>query len=344
MTYAGSPRCWPLNGECRPSLPEATMPAPINQENFYTVRAVPSPARPLFTNLNHLPLTTVMRPPSGEGNDNARSITEIQERLADANEAFRARRFGDALAAYQATAELIDALPAAAAAPAAGNDLGRFNRGRFDGVMTRVSVLARELYGARPSLNVVGHVVNRASDGTVRPNDVVASLYDVRRAQNSALNLRWAFDTPAAFALQLPHIREFVIPLCQGDCYHALGDFPRARDAFLQVASYPYLNAAIEAPLLWKRLAQNYLDWGDSLFRNDLSADALAIYSQVVGHASTPDVGSPLYVSQSLKPIGDKVRIALAAAGAAADPAFDALNPEIARIVCETRSRVLMID
>ena len=67
------------------------------------------------------------------------------------------------------------------------------------------------------------------------------------------------------------------------ECYHALGDWVAGREPwYLTAAKYEYLNAAVEAPYVWGRLATLYLDWGDSLFRDDDAAAAKAIYETVL--------------------------------------------------------------
>ena len=75
--------------------------------------------------------------------------------------------------------------------------------------------------------------------------------------------------------------------------------------------SYQYLNAAVEAPYLWTRLATLYLDWGNSLFRADDAHAALPVYVKVL----TADSRLParrLYTSPGLAPAATAARNVIA--------------------------------
>ncbi len=72
----------------------------------------------------------------------------------------------------------------------------------------------------------------------------------------------------------------FLLPVCLGDVANALGEYEEAlnwyrmvyddREADVQkCAVYPFLNDAIEYPLMTQRIAKNYLEWGDHLFQEN---------------------------------------------------------------------------
>lgn len=140
-------------------------------------------------------------------------------------------------------------------------------------------------------------------------------------------------------AIDLPHAYYYVVPLGLAECYHALGDFARAESKYFQAASYQYLNALIEAPYLWQRIATLYLDWGNSLFRDDQAVDALPIYLRVVGlDAAVPT--SALYTTASLRPGADVARTVIANL----DNVLSlAVNPLIAAVVVEVHQQLLKI-
>ena len=118
--------------------------------------------------------------------------------------------------------------------------------------------------------------------------------------------------SPGDFALDLPHIYFYVIPLGLAECHHALGDYAAAETKYLEAAGYQYLNAAVEAPYLWSRLATLYLDWGNSFFRDDDAASALPYYERVImSDDSVP--AATLYQLAALKPGADVARVVLSA-------------------------------
>jgi hypothetical protein len=145
---------------------------------------------------------------------------------------------------------------------------------------------------------------------------------------------------PSDVALALPHDYYYVIPLGLAECHHALGDYATAETYYLRAAQYQYLNAAVEAPYVWLRLAKLYLDWGNSLFINGNAAAAVPIYSNVV----TPDWKVPtsqLYTVVGLKP---GATAATAVIQGLPNVTGLAVNPQIIGVILDVRSQLLKIE
>jgi hypothetical protein len=96
----------------------------------------------------------------------------------------------------------------------------------------------------------------------------------------SELNSYWAYWPQ--FVTYLCHIQGFVLPLALGDTYFALGDYEKAALYYGSVKNYTYLNRAIERPMVWRKLAQTYLQWGNHLYRERDHSGAQAQYERIV--------------------------------------------------------------
>jgi hypothetical protein len=147
---------------------------------------------------------------------------------------------------------------------------------------------------------------------------------------------------PSDVALSLPHDYYYVVPLGLAECYHAVGDFGQAESWYLRAASYQYLNQAVEAPYIWLRLATLYLDWGDSIFRQDDPANAQPIYENVLMHDFTAP-SNTLYNIASLKPGADQARAVIASLNDPANVVKLPVNPAIAAVIVEVQSQLLKI-
>jgi hypothetical protein len=170
--------------------------------------------------------------------------------------------------------------------------------------------------------------------------EVRKNYYEARVTSSSLDRVGMKASLPSDVALDLPHAYYYVVPLGLAECYHALGDFATAETRYLEAASYQYLNAVIEAPYLWQRLATLYLDWGNSLFRNDQAPDALPIYTRVI----TPDATVPmsaLYTTASLAPGADVARTVITNL---ANVLTLTVNPLIAAVIVEVRQQILKIQ
>jgi hypothetical protein len=99
------------------------------------------------------------------------------------------------------------------------------------------------------------------------------------------------------FVTYLAHVQGFVLPLALGDTYFALGDYDKAATYYIQVRDYPYLNLDIERPMVWRKLAQTYLQRGNRLYRDGDLAAAQAQYEHIVRvlPGGGYDLSGPLY-------------------------------------------------
>jgi hypothetical protein len=123
--------------------------------------------------------------------------------------------------------------------------------------------------------------------GSIDINAVKSSLY-VAHANATSLPDRLLLPNGLSeVSLALPHDYNYVIPLALAECYHALGDWPNAEANYLTAAGYGFINKAIEGPYIWTRLGQLYVDWGDSLYREDDAQNALPIYARILNPDDT---------------------------------------------------------
>ena len=145
---------------------------------------------------------------------------------------------------------------------------------------------------------------------------------------------------PSDLALSLPHLYFYLIPLGLAESLHALGDHPAAEAEYLRAASYEFLNAAIEAPYVWTRLATLYLDWADSLYRDGDAAAALPLYERILT-TDGAEPASALYTTPGLRPGADVARAVLADLAGA-----DTLDVDqaIAAVVVEAHQQLTKIS
>lgn len=169
---------------------------------------------------------------------------------------------------------------------------------------------------------------------------VKTSLYEQRVALSSLTDIIYIPQQPSDVAAQLPHDYYYVIPLGLAECYHALGDYANAEAKYFAAASYAYLNAAVEAPYLFQRLLTLYLDWGNSLFRNDQAPDAMNVYTHVMAPTFAVPA-TPLYATASLKPGADVARQVI---GNLANAPTLNLNPTIVSTILEIWQQMLKIE
>lgn len=140
-------------------------------------------------------------------------------------------------------------------------------------------------------------------------------------------------------AVNLPHMYLYQLPVCIGDCHHHLGEYPKALAQYQTASAYQYINTSIEVPALWIRVARNYLEWGNSHYKNEEVQKAFDTYVNIITvDDKTP--ASPLY-KDKLKVYGDQVSALIAAI---ADPDASTLNPDTINIVLDARNRLRMIN
>lgn len=178
--------------------------------------------------------------------------------------------------------------------------------------------------------------------------DVKSRMYEARTAISVLDDLIMPAIDPTGVALNLPHYYYYVIPLGLAECHHAIGSYDRAEQFYFQAAAYQFLNKVIEAPHIWQCLTSLYLDWGNSLYRQDEVVDATDIYQRVLTlDAAVP--ASALYGTAALQPGADVGRavianlaLFLARADAPATVVPD-LNPAIISIILEVHQHLLKI-
>ena len=168
---------------------------------------------------------------------------------------------------------------------------------------------------------------------------VTELLYDFRLVAVEIPPLLFAPQQPSDLPLWLPHAYYYVVPLGLAECYHGLGEFETAEQYYLEAAGYEFLNAEVEAPYIWQRLATLYLDAGNSRFREDDPDGALPHYAKVIG-ADDSEPASPLYTVAGLAPAAAMARTVLANLTA---PETLEVNQGIAAVIIEVRQQLQKI-
>lgn len=176
-------------------------------------------------------------------------------------------------------------------------------------------------------------------------DDLISTFYAQRVALTQLPDVLIAPTHAADLAAALPHIWYYESPLGLAECYAALGEYATAESWYLQAAAYQYLNAAIEAPYLWGRLASLYLAWGDDLFRRDAPDEALPIYEKVVGlNGDAPsEPATELWKLAGLQPAAETARPVLPALTDGTDPATIAASPAIVGVLFDIWAQISKI-
>jgi tetratricopeptide (TPR) repeat protein len=148
-----------------------------------------------------------------------------------------------------------------------------------------------------------GPAAQALTDSVLKPlaasrNPMVLGLRAVRHAED--------------LAVRLPHVYHVTLPIKIGDCYHHLEEFDKAQEQYRRAASHDLINRNVEAPDLWRRLAETAAAWGNSLFRNEDPQAALPVYNLVVNERNEAPA-SFLYTLPALAPTGNAVKAWLAA-------------------------------
>jgi len=176
--------------------------------------------------------------------------------------------------------------------------------------------------------------------GQAVPTDqVLTALYAAHQIATFLPDVLIKPTTAADVAMSLAHAWYYETTLGLAQCDHAMGNFSEAETWYLRAAGYAYLNATIEAPFVWAHLAQLYLDWGDSIFRDGDAQSALPIYENVLGAGNAVPV-SQLYTIPGLKPAADAARTLI---GSIADPSAVDVSPAIASVILEVQAQLAKI-
>lgn len=161
--------------------------------------------------------------------------------------------------------------------------------------------------------------------------NLTATLYQPRIGATTLAALATFEIIETNFIAYIPHTYGFTLPLSLGDCHLELGDYEEAIGWYEKGRDYPYLNQAIEAPMVWLKLANAYARWGHFLYEAGEKAEARIRYEQIV-RLTDPvlDPASPLYKS----PVFDGLKAQIQAMLAAPQPLDpEAHNPSIAAVV-----------
>jgi hypothetical protein len=171
-------------------------------------------------------------------------------------------------------------------------------------------------------------------------SSLLNAVYQPRIAATTLEGLSFHELIDVNFVAYYVHLYFFVLPVAIGDCYLALGMYQNALTEYQAVLPYPFLNLGIESPYVWRKIANVFLEQGNSLFRRDMPAAAKARYEQIVRTDLTLPAGSPLYQGSSFATMK-------AAAGEAIKElkgeAHGAYNPKVGEIVLQAFMRLRSI-
>jgi tetratricopeptide (TPR) repeat protein len=188
------------------------------------------------------------------------------------------------------------------------------------------------LTGAPVSLNWTGQQPLAVAD--------VTDLLQVRTTSTIIAEVGFQPYHTSGTALLLSHLYQCVLPIKMGDCLHAMNQFAAAHDEYVRASQSDVINVPLEAPDLWRRMAQNIADWGDALYRDDLTDAAADVYALLV----QPDELAPsslLYTTPALTPTGQAVTAWLKALHD--ETPLPELNPAIAQALLTIRKRQVYI-
>ncbi|QCB93558.1 hypothetical protein [Cellulomonas shaoxiangyii] len=168
-----------------------------------------------------------------------------------------------------------------------------------------------------------------------RVEDLLDAAYRPRLAATSHRDLRAALLSVVDVSVHLAHLYYYVVPVGLAEAYAGLGEWATARTWLYRAADYPYLNTRLEGPVLWARIARTHLDEGDTRYKEDEPAAALAAYGGVVAADGGPG-DAPLRTHPALAGTGTLVAALLA------DPAAlpDGLDPGTGALVLDVAARV----
>ncbi|HEX8872141.1 MAG TPA: hypothetical protein VF758_05210, partial [Candidatus Acidoferrum sp.] len=120
------------------------------------------------------------------------------------------------------------------------------------------------------------------------------AIYNKRIAATVLEDLNFYEVVDVNFVAYFVHLYFFVLPISIGDSYAAMGLYDKALKEYRSVLAYPFLNLGIEAPYVWRKMADAYLQWGNSLYRREQRNAARQKYEFILkGDLTVP--GSELY-------------------------------------------------
>ncbi|MDB5893695.1 MAG: hypothetical protein JWQ88_1226 [Rhodoferax sp.] len=113
-------------------------------------------------------------------------------------------------------------------------------------------------------------------------NELTESIYKPRVTATTLEELNFYEVVEVNFVAYFVHLYFFVLPVAIGDCYVAMGQYERGLAEYRAVLPYPFLNLGIEARYLWLKMAEAYLQWGNSLFRRGQGVPARQKYEAIL--------------------------------------------------------------
>ena len=160
-------------------------------------------------------------------------------------------------------------------------------------------------------------------------------IYEARIGADTLEALRTHDHLEGNFVAYLGHLYGFVLPMSIGDCHLHLKDFAEALKWYGTAQSYPFLNLAVEAPVLWLKLAGAVISLAHDSYAAGDTAEARAEYEKVVRlEAPEIDPTSPLYAPGVFAGLRAQVE-AIVAAPEPLDP--EVHNPAVATLVLLAR-------
>ncbi|MEO1517546.1 MAG: hypothetical protein AAFV95_21155 [Bacteroidota bacterium] len=134
-----------------------------------------------------------------------------------------------------------------------------------------------------------------------KASDLFKQFYSRRINALKPESLKWYFDSEASTAVYLTHIYAYVTPVAIADAYHEMGNYQKAESYYITASKYTYLNRRMEATNLWVKMANNYQEWGDELYKDEKVLQARVIYGKVVAQNGVAPSSSPLFKPTNFK-------------------------------------------
>jgi hypothetical protein len=174
-----------------------------------------------------------------------------------------------------------------------------------------------------------GTVVLEWKEGIAPARDEFINLvYDQRVNALSVKDLGWRTVDSSGTAAYLLHIYAYVLPVAIADCFHELGEYKKAEEYYITATKYKYINKNIEGVVLWTKLAQNILSWGDNRYLAEEFDEAREQYGKLLTAGLTTPAASFMYTTDSLS-------VAAAEAENLIDHLQEDARPEINPLIAE---------
>jgi hypothetical protein len=119
-------------------------------------------------------------------------------------------------------------------------------------------------------------------DANVFAGDLTDTIYAKRISATVLEDLNFYEVVEINFVAYFVHLYYFVLPIAIGDSYAAMGMYDKALVEYRSVLAYPFLNLGIEAPYVWLKMADAYLQWGNTLYRREQRVAARQKYESIV--------------------------------------------------------------